>query len=109
MEWTERFLVDTGAYDCMAPAKELKKLKLKPRGKRSYELADGTQVDLSVCAAEIEFLGEIVGVTMIFGADDVEPILGVTALESAGFEVDPQTQRLKKLPAVSLKRMKPRR
>jgi hypothetical protein len=45
---------------------------------------------------------------MIFGDDDVEPILGVTALESAGFKVDPQTQRLKELPAVSLKRMKPR-
>ena len=107
-EWIESFLVDTGAYDCMAPANQLKKLKLKPRGKRSYELADGTQVDLAVCAVEIEFLGEIVGVTMIFGDDDVEPILGVTALESAGFEVDPQSQRLKKLPAVSLKRIKPR-
>jgi hypothetical protein len=27
----------------------------------------------------------------------------VTALESAGIEVDPQTQRLKRLPAVRLK------
>jgi hypothetical protein len=44
-----------------------------------------------------------VGATVIFGADDVEPLLGVTALESLGFEVDSQNQRLKRLPAVRLK------
>jgi hypothetical protein len=37
------------------------------------------------------------------GADDVEPILGVTALESVGIEVDPRSQRLKRLPATRLK------
>jgi len=35
--------------------------------------------------------------------DDAEPILGVTALESARIEVGPRTQRLKRLPAVRLK------
>jgi hypothetical protein len=29
--------------------------------------------------------------------------MGVTALESVGIEVDPRTQRLKRLPAVRLK------
>jgi len=53
--------------------------------------------------AEIEFMGEIVGSTVIFGADDTEPILGVTALESVGIEVDPRSQRLKRLPAARLK------
>ena len=32
-----------------------------------------------------------------------EPLLGVTTLESVGAEVDPQSQRLKKRPAVRLK------
>ncbi len=32
-----------------------------------------------------------------------EPLLGVTALESVGIEVDPLNQRLKRLPAVRLK------
>jgi predicted aspartyl protease len=35
---------------------------------------------------------------MIFGDDDIEPILGVTALETVGIEVDPKNQRLKRLP-----------
>jgi predicted aspartyl protease len=48
-------------------------------------------------------MGEIVGATVLFGSDDAEPILGVTALESVGIEVDPKSQRLKRLPAVRLK------
>ena len=48
-------------------------------------------------------MGKIVGCTLVFGDADAEPRLGVTALESGGFEVDPRTQRLKKLPAVLLK------
>ena len=39
----------------------------------------------------------------MFGDGDAEPLLGVTALESGGFEVDPRTQQLKRLPAVLLK------
>ena len=54
----------------------------------------------------IEFMGEIVGGTILFGAVDAEPLLGVTALESAGIEVDPTSQRLKRLPAVRLKRLR---
>ena len=41
--------------------------------------------------------------TIIFGDADAESLLGVTALESVGVEVDPQNQRLKKSPAVRLK------
>lgn len=101
--WEGLFLVDTGAVDCMVPGKRLKALGLKPRGKRTYELADGSEVTLEVTVAEIEFMGETVGATVIYGPDDAEPILGVTALESVGIEVDPRSQRLKRLPSVRLK------
>ena len=49
-------------------------------------------------------MGEIVGGTILFGAENAKPLLGVTALESVGIEVDPSNQRLKRLPAVRLKR-----
>ena len=97
------FLVDTGAVDCLVPRKHLKEIGLLPKAKRTYELADGSEVKLDITTAEIEFMGDIVGSTIIFGADDAEPILGVTALESVGIEVDPCTQKLKRLPAVRLK------
>jgi clan AA aspartic protease len=104
--WEGLFLVDTGAVDCYVPAGRLREIGVEPRGKRSYELADGTETVLDIGVAQIEFMGEVVGVTVIFGRDDAEPLLGVTALESVGIEVDPQNQRLKRLPAVRLKRLR---
>jgi clan AA aspartic protease len=101
--WEGLFLVDTGAIDCMAPGKHLRAIGIEPRGKRTYELADGTEIIMEIGVASVEFMGEVVGVTIIFGQDDIEPILGVTALESVGIEVDPQNQRLKRLPTVRLK------
>ncbi len=101
--WEGLFLVDSDAVDCLVPGSELRNLGIMPRGQRQYELADGTKVTFDVGVAEIEFMGERVGATVIFGADDAEPILGVTALESVGIEVDPRSQRLKRLPATRLK------
>lgn len=105
--WEGLFLVDTGAVDCMAPGKHLLELGLVPRGTRTYELADGTEVKFDVATAEVEFMGERVGVNIIFGPDDAEPILGVTALESVGIEVDPRSERLQRLPSVRLKGFTP--
>lgn len=101
--WEGLFLVDTGAVDCYVPGNRLREIGLAPDGKRTYELADGSELMLDIAVAKIEFMGEIVGVTVIFGDDDAEPLLGVTALESVGIEVDPLNQRLKRLPAVRLK------
>lgn len=102
--WEALFLVDTGAVDCLVPGRHLRELGIQPRGKRIYELADGTETTFEVGVAEVEFMGDRVGATVIFGADDAEPILGVTALESVGIEIDPRSQRLKRLPSVRLKR-----
>jgi clan AA aspartic protease len=101
--WEGLFLVDTGAVDSLVPGKCLREIGLKPKAQRTYELADGSEVKLPITTGELEFMGEIVGSTLLFGADDAEPILGVTALESVGIEVDPRSQRLKRLPAARLK------
>ena len=53
--------------------------------------------------AQIEVMGKITGGRVIFGPEDLEPILGATALESAGITIDPTNQTLKQLPAISLK------
>lgn len=101
--WEGLFLVDTGATDSLVPRPHLEAIGLQPRGERIYELADGSELSLDITVAEIEFLGEIVGGTIIYGEPGVEPLLGVTALESVGIEIDPLNQRLKRLPAVRLK------
>ena len=101
--WEGLFLVDTGAIDSLVPSKHLREIGVQPEGRRTYELADGREAVMEIAVARIEFMGEVVGATVIFGDDDAEPLLGVTALESVGIEVDPQNQRLKRLPAVRLK------
>ena len=101
--WEALFLVDTGATDCLVPRPFLEGIGLQPRGQRVFELADASEIKVDITVAEIEFMGEIVGGTIIFGEPGAEPLLGVTALESVGIEVDPANQRLKRLPAVRLK------
>src|SRR5436190_6196431 len=96
------FLVDTGA-DSMAPAAELKRAGIRKPGRMSYELADGSTVEYDFGLAEIEFMGELTSGRVIFGPDNCEPLLGVTALESVGITVDPVNRRLKRLPAIPLK------
>jgi clan AA aspartic protease len=97
------FLVDTGATDTFAPAKGLRKAGVQAVGRTAYELADGTVHEYDFGVAQIEFMGEVTAGRVIFGPDDAEPLLGVTALESVGILVDPANKTLKRLPAIPLK------
>ena len=101
--WTGKFLVDTSVFDSLVPRAHLEAIGLKPRGHREYVLADGKPVSLDITTAEIEFEGEIVGGTIVYGDEGVDPLLGMTALASGGFEVDLCNEELKRLPAVLLK------
>src|SRR5580700_9606286 len=98
-KYQSTFLVDTGATDTLAPAAELRKIGVKPVGKMAYELANGSLVEYEFGLVEISFMGEITAGRAIFGPNDVEPLLGVTALESVGIVVDPANRTLKRLPA----------
>jgi len=97
------FLIDTGATDSIAPASELRKIGVEPAGAMVYELADGTIQEYPFGLVETIFMGQITAGRVIFGPDDAEPILGVTALESVGITFDPATRTLKRLPAIPLK------
>jgi clan AA aspartic protease len=97
------FLVDTGATDCMAPAARLRQIGVQQLGTMAYELADGTRQEYPFGLVEIRFMGEITAGRVIFGPDDVEPLLGVTALESVGITIDPASRTLRRLPAIPLK------
>jgi clan AA aspartic protease len=101
--YADEFLVDAGATDSMAPASSLRGVGIQPLGRGSYEMADGTRVEYEFGLAQIEFMDEITAGRVIFGPEGVEPILGVTALESVGVVIDPANQRLRRLPAIPLK------
>jgi predicted aspartyl protease len=97
------FLVDTGAVDCLAPGDRLLEAGIRPEGKSFYELASGEEVEYEVGFARLAFSGAETVSPIVFGPPDTQPILGVVALESAGFTVDPVSQTLKKMPAKPLK------
>ena len=99
------FLVDTGAIDSMAPASELRRVGIEPVGKRIYELASGEVQEYEYGLAQLSFMDEITSTDIIFGPETAEPILGVLALENAGFIVDPKNQTLRKLRARPLKQL----
>ena len=54
-------------------------------------------------AGRIEIMGEVVGATIVMGDEGAEPVMGTTALASAGIEVDPRNQELRRLPFVRLR------
>ena len=95
------FLVDTGATE--VPASELNRIGVQPVGRTAYELANGTVEEYPFGLVEIAFMDEITAGRVIFGPDNAEPILGVTALESVGVTIDPASRTLKRLPAMPLK------
>ena len=97
------FLVDTGATDCLAPGEELRKIGVREEGRMAYELAAGQVKEYGYGLARIEFMGEITAGRIVLGEPNVEPILGVTALESVGIMVDPANRTLKRLPTIPLK------
>jgi clan AA aspartic protease len=105
--WEGPFVVDTGAVDCVVPRPYLEAIGLTPGGTRVYTLADGSKIRMDITVAQVEFLGEIAGVTIAMGEEASEALLGVTALESMGIEVDPHNQELNKLGSIRLVGLRP--
>lgn len=104
-EWQGEFLVDTGATDCVVPKRQLEEIGLAPKDQRTYELAEGSEYRVDITTADIEIMGVLVGATVAMADEDIEPLLGVTILESAGIVLDPRNETLSRLPAVRLKRL----
>nr|VFJ98145.1 MAG: clan AA aspartic protease, AF_0612 family [Candidatus Kentron sp. H]VFJ98464.1 MAG: clan AA aspartic protease, AF_0612 family [Candidatus Kentron sp. H]VFK03457.1 MAG: clan AA aspartic protease, AF_0612 family [Candidatus Kentron sp. H] len=101
--YESEFLVDTGSIDCMAPGQELERIGIQKEGRFVYELASGEGVEYERGFARIAFMGQETVAQIIFGPKNIEPILGVVALENMGFVVDPGSNQLKKVAALPLK------
>ena len=101
--FTAEFLIDTGATESMVPASELKRIGIEPDTKRPYQLANGRWQEFEIGEARISFWDDSFTTRVIFGPDGSEPILGVIALETAGFMVDPKNQTLTRMQVFPLK------
>jgi len=87
-------IVDTGAIYTVINKNILESIGLKPVEKRKFK-AFGGEIEREIGIAEIELMGRKGGITVIFGENKDPAILGVTALEALGLEVDPIKNTLK--------------
>ncbi len=87
-------LVDTGATNTLLPASLLDALGVKRYRKSTFELADGSQLELDVGRTWVRFDGQQEFTQVVFGKEGAEPILGTVTLEEMGLAVDPVARRL---------------
>ena len=81
-------LVDTGATLSVLPAALLHRLGIQPEG-RSHFRGFGGVVNRETGGVRIRYGDAVATVTVVFGGETDPAVLGVTALESLGYEVDP--------------------
>ncbi|MCD6470854.1 aspartyl protease [Candidatus Bathyarchaeota archaeon] len=80
-------VVDAGAMYSVIPRKILEELEVKPLERRKFR-AFGGYIERDIGEVGIELMGRRT-VTVIMGEEEDITVLGVTALEAFGLEVDP--------------------
>ncbi|MFQ6074730.1 MAG: hypothetical protein ACE5Z5_01160 [Candidatus Bathyarchaeia archaeon] len=88
-------LVDTGAIFSSIPRPTLEKLGLRPIERRGMRVYGGDIVERDIGGLVFEYGGNRAMAPVIFGETKDTPILGTTALEALGYQVDPVTKQLK--------------
>ena len=87
-------LVDTGSFYTLVPARLLNDLEVEPFDTYTLELADGRLVDHDAGLAMATVCERRAPILVLFGDDDVEPLLGAFALEALLLAVDPRNTQL---------------
>ena len=98
----EEFWVDMGALYSFVPEDYLEKIGVEPSAKRNLILADGRQDTrlLGFCDLEIDGFEGNIPCPVIFAPKGSLLLLGTTALENFGVEVDPIQKKLKPVLAI---------
>ncbi|MET1159625.1 MAG: retroviral-like aspartic protease family protein [Thermoprotei archaeon] len=89
-------LADTGAIYTVLPSSLLKKLGVKPIGKRRFRLADNRVVERDIGIIGIEINNMMTHTIAVFGEENIY-LLGVVTLEELGLQIDPVKGELKPL------------
>ncbi len=95
------FLADTGALLTVVPSLILRELDIEPVSERVFRGFGGT-ISRRIGIVRMTYEDSIIGTSVIFGEPDDIPVLGVTALEALGYQVDPVSQRLIKVESLQL-------
>lgn len=96
---TVELIVDTGSTLTWVDAKTLSNLGYRPRQTRRFRTIRGEDVWKPVCDAILECEGIRASVGVVFAGRKEAHVLGVTALERMGLEVDPVRPALREIRA----------
>ena len=95
-----KFLVDSGAVYSVVPRRTLEKLGVKPHSRRTFILADGSEVTRRIGDAVFRLDGRQGASPVIFGEEGDNALLGAVTLEALGVLLDPLKRELRPLPMV---------
>jgi predicted aspartyl protease len=94
------FWIDSGAVYSVVPATQLRKLRVKPHSKRTFILADGSEITRKIGDVLFRLDGRQGAAPVIFGEKEDSTLLGTVSLEALAMALDPMKRQLRPLPMV---------
>ena len=94
------FLIDSGVAYSVVPGSLLRKLRVKPHSKRTFILADGSEITRKIGDVLFRLDGRKGAAPAIFGEKSDSTLLGTVSLEALGMALDPMKRELRLLPMV---------
>ncbi len=95
-------IVDTGSILTWVRSDRLRDIGSKPRREKDFRTVEGRILRRKTGPATIRYDGAEADVEVVFGEDADAEVLGVTALESLGYQVDPVTTQLRRSSLLAL-------
>ena len=95
-------MADSGALFTTIPRDLLEELGLTPVARRRLKAFGGDIIERDIGGAVVEHEDKRAVVPVIFGDAEDIPVLGATALESLGYQLDPVTKELKPIELLML-------
>ncbi len=92
------FLVDSGVFYSVVPTTVLRSLRVKPHSKRTFILADGSEITRKIGEVLFRLDGRQGAAPVIFGEKGDSTLLGTVSLEALGVMLDPIKRELRPLP-----------
>jgi len=95
-------LVDTGATLPWIPKKILEKIDLEPIGRKKFKTISGESIERDISFARVRYREAEAIVEVVMGEEGDSAVLGVVALESMGYRVNPVTGELEYIGLLAL-------
>ena len=94
-------LVDTGSLYTWISGSILEKVGVSPTSHRKFTTIEGRILERPIGDALIEYKGDSAHCVVVFAQEDDVNVMGVTALENLGLEVDPTRETLKRVESLA--------